>query len=235
MIYCIFILSLVGCASKKIQLVSEPPSTVFVSSDLSSEFTEIGKTPLDIVLKDHASNDKFTYLAFKAEGYDSYRVVLPSAYSTGTVEIKLNENEKVKDIEERMSASFNAQMSVLKDQVLQQRQIHAEEKDQQRQIHAEEKDQLEEDFKTRASETFHKVMEVQNALHMKSLSKAGRALAELRVLNAPPGLILTLEGNFEFISGRPKRALASYRRALDIDPTNVELAAILKELKRVVR
>ncbi len=215
---------MMGCASKKIQLVSEPPATVYVSSDFSSEFTELGQTPLDIKLKDHSEGGGFTYLAFKADGHDSYRVVLPTAYSAGTVEIKLNENEKVKDIEERMKASFGAEVNVLKQQVNQQRTAHSEEKE-----------KMEDDFKGRSNAIFHKVMEIQNALHIKRLPKAAKALAELRSLDAPEGLILTLEGNFEFISGKPRRALASYTRALDIDPTNVELAGILKELKKVVR
>ncbi|MGH1468444.1 MAG: tetratricopeptide repeat protein [Bdellovibrionales bacterium] len=224
LIYFMYLFFIMGCASKKIQLVSEPPATVYVSSDFSSEFTELGTTPMHMKLKDHASGDGFTYLALKAEGHDSYRVVLPVEYSAGTVEVVLNRNEKVKDIEERIKASFGAEMSVLKQQVSEQRLAHAEEKD-----------KMKSEFKGRSNEIFHKVMEVQNALHIKRLPKAAKALAELRALDAPEGLLLTLEGNFEFISGRPRRALASYKRALDIDPTNMELAGILKELKGIIR
>ncbi len=221
------ILSLVftfGCASKTVKLVSDPPAKVFVSKGLSSEFTELGTTPLDVKLKEHASEDRFTYLNFQAEGHDGYRVVLPANYTAGTVEIKLNENEKVKEIEERVKTGFSTQMKVFKTQIAEQRQKHQEEKD-----------RLESTFKDRSNEIFQKVIEIQNALHIKRLPKAGRALAELKVLGAPESLIFTLKGNFEFISGKPRRALASYRRALEIDPNNVELAGILRELGRVVK
>jgi len=82
---------------------------------------------------------------------------------------------------------------------------------------------------------FNKTFEIQNALQLKRLSKAGKALAELKGFNPPEGLFLTLEGNFEFLNGRMNKALASYKRAMDVDPSNLELVSIVKKLEKVLK
>ncbi len=232
-----------GCASKRqLNLASSPSgATVYSSTSFSSEFKEIGKTPLTIDLKKEVSDDRFAYLSFKADGHDNYRIVIPSNYSTGSIEVKLNEQAKVtdeelkKEIEGEIREGYEAQNRLLKDQL----QLAQNLAQQQKIAYDLQYQRLEEDLKkeysTKSNLIFNKVIEVQNALHVKQLAKAGKALAEMKTLDPPPSLVLTLEGNFEFINGRINRALASYKRALDLDPTNVELAGVLAELRKVVR
>lgn len=230
-----------GCASQKVNLASDPPAEVFVSSDFSSEFKSLGQTPIEVKLREVADDESFAYLTFKAEGHDNYRVVLPTNYGAGKVEVKLNPLDQVEDealakkIEDKIKSGYEAQIRILKDQLDQQRADFLAEKDNLRNEMDRIEKNLKEDFSSASNKIFNKVIEVQNALHLKRMSKAAKALAELRVLNAPESLVLTLEGNFEFISGKTRRALASYEKALAEDPSNVELAGILADLKKVVR
>lgn len=220
----IFVFGLfLGCATKEVKIVTNPPAEVFVGSDFSSEYEKVGTAPVSIKVKDYAPNG-FAYISVKAPNYSDHTLVLPEAYSQGSIEVNLNKLEEVEKIEERIKTSFGAQVKVLKSQLALQKQNFDEEKQ-----------NLETSFKGRSNSIFRKVMEVQNALHLKKMAKAAKALADLRALDPPEGLLLTLEGNFEFVNGKPKRAIASYRRALDLDPDNVELSGILKELKAVVR
>ena len=219
-----------GCATSKVQISSEPKSKVYVSSDFTSEYKELGETPIEIDVKKITDGNDFAFISFKAEGYDNYRVALPSKFSSGSIEVKLNEQEKVtdevlkKEIEDKVKASYESQISTLTELIKTQQEINA-----QKVVSL----QTENDLKN--NRIFNKVIEIQNALQVKKMAKAGKALAELRILNAPESLVLTLEGNFEFISGKYNRAIASYTRALNVDPGNVELAGMIKDLKKVVR
>jgi tetratricopeptide (TPR) repeat protein len=204
-----------------------------VSSEFSEEYQEVGQTPVDVKLKDIASKDNFAYLSFQAEGYQKHRVILPSKYSSGSVEIKLEKLQDLEELKARLQENFETQLSALKEQMQQQRADYVARIESEQRLYNEEKNRMEVEFQENSLEIFNRVIEVQNALHMKRMAKAAKALAELRSYPAPESLLLTLEGNFEFINGRVRRALASYQRALDLDPTNVELEGILRKLKRV--
>jgi len=229
------LLFLGGCATKELKLASDPVAKVYVSSDFSSEFSEIGQTPLTVNLKDYADNDKFAYFSFRSDGYSEQKVVVPTSFTAGSIEVKLTKDEELEAIEERIKAGYEAQMKVMRESIESQRQVFREDLAAQRQDFIQEKEKMESSFKGRSNRIFQKVMEFQNAVNIKRLAKASKALSELKRLNAPQNLLLTLEGNFEFINGRFGRAIASYQRALDLDPNNVELSSILNELKKVVR
>lgn len=228
-------LFLTSCASKSVNLVSEPPSEVFIGSDFSEDYEKIGQTPVKIKLKDYSAKDKFAYLSFKAEGYQGQRVVLPAKYSSGSVEVKLEKLQDLKEIEERLKANFDTQLNALKQQMESQREEYFAKIEAEKRLFDEEKLRIKDEFSQDSLEIFNRVIEVQNALNLKKMAKAAKALAELRTYPAPESLLLTLEGNFEFINGRVRRALASYQRALDIDPGNVELEGVLRKLKRAAR
>jgi|GEM_PF-3698264 len=238
----VFLALQIGCASKRTVSFASTPSgaTVYASTSFSSEFKEVGQTPITVDLKKYAEGGKFTYLSLKSEGHDNYRMVLPSNYSRGSVEVKLNPQAKTTDselrleIEKEVREGYEAQTRLLKDQL-----ELAQTLNQQRKIALEieykrKSEDIKKDYQAKSNLIFNKVIEIQNALHIKQMSKAGKALADMRALDPPPGLLLTLEGNFEFLNGRVNRALASYTRALDIDPTNVELAGVLADLKKAV-
>lgn len=226
----VLIFATFGCATKTVQLSSEPKASVFISTDFTSEYKELGQTPIELDVKKVTGDSDFAFISFKAKGYDNYRVALPSKFSSGSIEVKLNEQEKVtdeelkKEIEDKVKASYESQISTLTELIKTQQGIHEQKLA-----------SLKNENKLKNNQIFNKVMEIQNALQTKKMSKAGKALAELRYLEAPESLILTLEGNFEFISGKYSRAIASYTRALNVDPGNVELAGIIKDLKKVIR
>lgn len=234
---------LFSCATKReINIASSPSgATVYASTSFSSEFKEIGKTPIAVNLKQYAEGGQFTYFSLKNEGYDNYRMVLPSNYSTGTIEVKLNAQTKVTDeelrlqIEQKVREGYEAQNRFLKDQLEISQKRNNQERIALELQYRKIEDDMKKAFKVKSNSIFNKVIEIQNALHVKQMSKAGKALADIRALDPPPSLLLTLEGNFEFLNGRINRALASYKRALDIDPTNVELAGILADLRKAVR
>jgi len=243
-LFILYIFFIASCASKSVKLVSDPPAEVFVSSEFSEEYKSVGQTPIDVNLKEIASKDKFAYLSFQKEGYQKHRVILPSKYSAGTVEIRLEELRNLDSLKEQLQENFNSQLDSLKQQMQSQREEYIaklesanrtseEEKIRLNSLFEEERDNLLVQFEEDSLKIFNKVIEVQNALNLKKMAKAAKALAELRTSPAPESLLLTLEGNFEYINGRVRRALASYQRALDLDPTNVELEGVLKKLKRV--
>lgn len=223
-----------GCGTtRSIKLISSPPSDVFVSSEFSEGYKKIGTTPIDVNLKEISGSEKFAYLSFEIEGYKGHRVILPSRYSQGSIEIELEKLQDIEEIKERLKENMSTQLDNWREQMRQQRANYIANIESERRRHKEEKAELESEFKENSLKIFNKVIEVQNALHLKKMAKAAKALAELRTYPAPESLLLTLEGNFEFINGRVKRALASYQRALTIDPTNSELEGVLKELRRI--
>lgn len=252
-------LVLSSCASKsKIEIVTSPKGAeVLISDQFVSDYKTIGQTPALIDFKENKVKGDFVYLSVQSKGYKHYNLIVPKNFSMGKIKVNLKSmdendeavNRKVKrklaSIKEQIENDFKSQlesakyshatqMKGLNDQLrlaqaltLNQTSLFAQEK---RRIASE----LEEKTKKNIQVIFNKTFEIQNALQNKKLSKAGKALAELKSLDPPEGLFLTLEGNFEFLNGRISKALASYKRALTVDPANLELATIVKKLERAI-
>lgn len=252
-------LGLSSCASKsKLEIVSNPKGAeVSISDRFVGDYKMIGKTPAVLDYKKNKIKGDFVYLSVKAKGYGQYNLVVPNKFSMGTIKVKLKASDqddeavekevqrKIASVRDQIqddyktqleSAKYNHTMQIqgLNDQLRMSQMLSMN----QANIFQQEKKRLVEEMdeknKKKTQTIFNKTFEIQNALQNKLLSKAGKALAELRQLDPPEGLFLTLEGNFEFLNGRVSKALASYKRALTVDPSNLELATIVKTLEKAV-
>jgi len=242
------VLLLASCASsKKIEISANPDGAeVFISDKFLGEYKSVGKTPMTLDLSKNKVDGRFVHLSVKAEGHDDYNLVLPKKYASGKVKLKLNaltentdrglaSDSNLEGQLEAMKYSHQREIQSLNDQLKMSRMLAMNQKSifdkEQRRV----KKEMEEEAKENMQNIFNKTFEIQNALQNKRLSKAGKALAELKGMNPPETLFLTLEGNFEFLNGRRAKALASYRRALKIDPSNLELITIVRKLERALK
>jgi len=247
LIYTPIFLLIVSCASRnKIEISANPDGAeVFVSDKFLGEYKSVGKTPTVLDFKKTKIKGKFVHLSVKSENFQPYNVVIPKDYSSGKMKVKLSpmgdgdQSRKLasvsEDYEKKLDAikyshtreiqALNDQLKIARMMALNQSKIFDEER---RRFSKE----TEERTKKNVQRIFNKTFEIQNALQNKRLSKAGKALAELKAMDPPDTLFLTLEGNFEFLNGRRSKALASYKRALVLDPTNLELVSIVRQLER---
>ncbi|MGH1467257.1 MAG: hypothetical protein ACRBBP_00035 [Bdellovibrionales bacterium] len=250
-----------ACAgAHKIEIVTNPKDTeVLISDRFVSDYKSIGKTPLVLDLKKNKVKGDFVYLSLRSKGRSSHNLVLPKKYAAGKINVNLKAlesgenpamNESVKreiaSAKEQLENNYQAKIENIKyshstqvqglndqlkmSQMLSMNQARMFEQEKRRLL-----EEHDEKNKENMQKIFNKTFEIQNALQFKKLSKAGKALAELKSFDPPEGLFLTLEGNFEFINGRVNKALASYKRAMQIDPSNLELASIVKKLERVLK
>lgn len=250
-----------ACAGKgKIEIISNPRGTeVLISDQFVDNYKSIGKTPVVLNLKKNKIKGSFIYLSLKAKGYSSYNLVLPKKYAAGKININLKAfsdgegpemsegmKREIASAKEQLKSTYQAKLENIEynhsarvqglndqikmGQMLSMNQARMFEQEKRRLL-----DETDEKNKKNMQQIFNKTFEIQNALQLKKLSKAAKALAELRSFAPPEGLFLTLEGNFEFLNGRINKALASYKRALEIDPSNLELVSIVKKLERVLR
>ncbi len=244
----------------KIEIVTNPKDTeVLMSDKFVSDYKSVGVTPLTLDLKKNPVKGEFVYLSLRSPGRSPYNLVLPKKYAAGRINVNLdavengagsmmNENLKreIASLKEEMDEDYKKRIEDLKynhanqvqslndqlkmSQMLAMNQSRLFDQEIRRAL-----EEADEEGKKKMQAIFNKTFEIQNALQLKRLSKAGKALAELKGFDPPEGLFLTLEGNFEFLNGRRNKALASYKRALVLDPTNLELVSIVKKLEQVLR
>jgi tetratricopeptide (TPR) repeat protein len=257
--FILMVIFLCSCASNnKLQIVTNPKGAeVLISDQFVKDYKSVGKTPAVIDFKKNKIRGEYVYLSVKAKGYNNYNFIVPRSYSLGKIKVNLkaadlnndavdkqvqrqmaSERQQIKDDYqsqmESMKYNHDSQIQALNDQIRMAQMMTMN----QSSLFGEQKRKIAEDLdeknKKKTQTIFNKTFEIQNALQNKKLAKAGKALAELKSMDPPEGLFLTLEGNFEFLNGRRAKALASYRRALIVDPTNLELATIVRELEKVV-
>lgn len=250
---------LCSCASSnKLEIVTNPKGAeVLISDRFVGDYKLIGKTPAVLDYEKNKIKGDFVYLSVKAKGYKHYNLVLPNKFSMGQIKVKLKPSDqddeavdkkvkrKLASVRDQIQDDYKSQMESMKynhatqiqalnDQLRLAQMLSLNQSNLFNQEKQKLADELDEKNKKKTQSIFNKTFEIQNALQNKRLSKAGKALAELKLLDPPPGLFLTLEGNFEFLNGRVSKALASYKRALNVDPSNLELTTIVKKLEQVV-
>lgn len=190
-------LALAACSTQKVKFSTNVPAQLKVANSFVNEGKELGQVPAEFESEKVFDQKDFAFLSFTADGYEPFRMIVPSNYSGGEIKVKLIEKEKYTPAD-------------LKEQV---------------------EKEVETEYQKRYTSMIRSIFEVQTALGKKDLKRASGLLAEISNLKAPESVIRILEGNYNLINGQPQRALASFERALELDPSNSQVKTAVEQIK----
>lgn len=191
-----------ACSSQKLKISTNVKAELYASNDFVSKGKKAGITPGEYDVANLSDGKDFAFLSVVSDGYHPYRLILPTNFSGGEIKIELKEQDKYTEAE-------------LKDKV--EKSI---------------RDSLETDYNKRYAEIISKTLEFQSALAKRKLVNSARLLAEIKNLQPPEATLAILQGNFQYVSGQPRSALALYERALELDPANRQIKVAIGSLKR---
>lgn len=233
---------LVGCATSKVEVFSEPKAKVYLGDDFLSENKEVGITPFRIDLKSATEKD-FLFLTFENKKFEKQKLVIPRNFSGGRIQVKLTPKEKLSDaeIEERVNEklkkrhdeSFRRLKTDYESTLERLKAEHQANLDRVKNDTSKSVQDVEKSFVDKTNLTYRLVLSFQTALQLEDLNTANRYLNQLRKIDAPESLVLILEGNYQYFNKEYREAIVSYEKSLQLNPDNIELIPIIQKLKEL--